>query len=74
MAFCEREQFRLLFLDNRNALIADEVQGEGTVNHTPAYPREVVRRALAKNATALILVHNHPTRPSWVTFDHGQTH
>ena len=61
MAFSEREQFRLLFLDNRNALIADEVQGEGTVNHTPAYPREVVRRALEKNATALILVHNHPS-------------
>jgi DNA repair protein RadC len=61
MAFSEREQFRLLFLDNRNALIADEVQHEGTVNHTPAYPREVVRRALAKNATALILVHNHPS-------------
>lgn len=61
MAFAEREEFRLLFLDNRNALIADEVQQHGTVNHTPVYPREVVRRALQKNATALILVHNHPS-------------
>jgi DNA repair protein RadC len=61
IAFKEREQFHLLFLDNRNALIADEKQGEGSVNHTPAYPREVVRRALAQNATALILVHNHPS-------------
>ena len=61
MAFAEREQFRLLFLDNRNALIADEVQHDGTVNHAPVYPREVVRRALQQNATALILVHNHPS-------------
>lgn len=56
-----REQFRILFLDNRNALIADEVQQIGTVNHTPAYPREVVHRALQLSATALILVHNHPS-------------
>lgn len=55
------EQFRILFLDNRNQLIADEVQGRGTVNHTPVYPREVVRRALELHATALILVHNHPS-------------
>ena len=61
MAFAEREQFRLLFLDKRNALIADEVQGSGTVDHTPVYPREVVRRALELSATALILVHNHPS-------------
>jgi DNA repair protein RadC len=61
MAFGEREQFRLLFLDKRNALIADEVQHSGTVDHTPAYPREVVRRALELSATALILVHNHPS-------------
>jgi DNA repair protein RadC len=46
MAFAEKEQFRLLFLDKRNALIADEVQGSGTVDHTPVYPREVVKRAL----------------------------
>ena len=61
------EQCRALFLDNRNRLIADEVMGRGTVNHTPIYPREVVRRALELQATALILVHNHPSgdpRPS----------
>ncbi|GGG42064.1 DNA repair protein RadC [Caldovatus sediminis] len=55
------EQFRVLFLDSKNRLIADEVQGRGTVNHTPAYPREVVRRCLELQATALILVHNHPS-------------
>ena len=61
MAFMDKEQFRLLFLDKRNALIADEVQQSGTVDHTPVYPREVVRRALELSATALILVHNHPS-------------
>ncbi|MBB3389454.1 DNA repair protein RadC [Rhizobium sp. BK275] len=61
MAHETREQFRILFLDKRNALIADEVQGHGTVDHTPVYPREVVRRALELSATALILVHNHPS-------------
>jgi DNA repair protein RadC len=61
MAFEAREQFRILFLDKRNVLIADEVQGHGTVDHTPVYPREVVRRALELSATALILVHNHPS-------------
>ncbi|MGM4909505.1 RadC family protein [Rhizobium sp. 768_B6_N1_8] len=61
MAHETREQFRILFLDKRNALIADEVQGRGTVDHTPVYPREVVRRALELSATALILVHNHPS-------------
>jgi len=60
MAFMEKEQFRLLFLDKRNALIADEVQQSGTVDHTPVYPREVVKRALELSASALILVHNHP--------------
>lgn len=55
------EQFRVLFLDTRNRLIADEAQARGTVNHTPVYPREVVRRALELQATALILVHNHPS-------------
>ncbi|WP_372619699.1 RadC family protein [Falsiroseomonas sp.] len=55
------EQFRVLFLDPKNRLIADEVQGRGTVNHTPVYPREVVKRALELHATALILVHNHPS-------------
>ncbi len=61
MAHEPREQFRILFLDKRNTLIADEVQGLGTVDHTPVYPREVVRRALELSATAIILVHNHPT-------------
>ncbi len=61
MAFADREAFRILFLDKRNGLIADEVQGSGTVDHTPVYPREVVRRALELSATALILVHNHPS-------------
>ncbi len=61
MAFSEKEQFRILFLDKRNALIADEVQQSGTVDHTPVYPREVVKRALELGATALILVHNHPS-------------
>lgn len=61
MAYEDREQFRILFLDKRNTLIADEVQGRGTVDHTPVYPREVVRRALELSATAIILVHNHPS-------------
>lgn len=55
------EQFRVLFLDTRNRLLADEPQARGTVNHTPVYPREVVKRALELHATALILVHNHPS-------------
>ncbi len=55
------EQFRVLFLDSRNRLIADEAQGRGTVNHTPVYPREVVKRAVELNATAVMLVHNHPS-------------
>jgi DNA repair protein RadC len=61
MAFYDRESFRILFLDKRNGLIADEVQQTGTVDHTPVYPREVVKRALELSASALILVHNHPT-------------
>ncbi len=61
MAFETIEQFRILFLDKKNALIADEVQQTGTVDHTPVYPREVVRRALELSATAVILVHNHPS-------------
>jgi DNA repair protein RadC len=55
------ERFRILYLNRKNVLIADEVQGEGTVDHTPVYPREVVKRALELGATALILVHNHPS-------------
>lgn len=61
MAFAEREEFRILFLDKRNALIADEVQGIGTIDHTPVYPREIVRRALELGSSALILAHNHPS-------------
>ncbi len=55
------EQFRVLFLDGRNRLLADEVQGTGTINHAPAYPREVVRRCLELHATAVVLAHNHPS-------------
>jgi DNA repair protein RadC len=76
MAFADREEFRVLHLDKRNNLISDEVQQRGTVDHTPVYPREVVRRALELGATALILVHNHPSgdpSPSqadiWMTKD-----
>ncbi|WP_325166417.1 RadC family protein [Thermohalobaculum xanthum] len=61
MAHRETEQFRILFLDRKNALIADEEQARGTVDHVPVYPREVVKRALELNASALILVHNHPS-------------
>ena len=61
MAFADREQFRILFLDKRNQLIADEVQQTGTVDHTPVYPREVIKRALELSATAILLVHNHPS-------------
>jgi len=61
MAFADKEQFRVLFLDKRNQLISDEVQQTGTVDHTPVYPREVIKRALELSATAVILVHNHPS-------------
>jgi DNA repair protein RadC len=61
MAYADKEQFRILFLDKRNQLIADEVQQTGTVDHTPVYPREVVKRALELSATAVVLVHNHPS-------------
>ena len=61
MSHRETEHFRVLFLDRKNTLIADEEQARGTVDHVPVYPREVVKRALALNASALILVHNHPS-------------
>jgi DNA repair protein RadC len=61
MARSAHEEFRVLFLDRKNALIADEVQGQGTVDHTPVYPREIVKRALELGASAIILVHNHPS-------------
>jgi DNA repair protein RadC len=76
MAFAEREQFRILFLDKKNMLIADEVQQTGTVDHTPVYPREVMRRALELSASAIILVHNHPTRSNrsrWITHKHAES-
>jgi DNA repair protein RadC len=61
MAYEDVEQFRILFLDKKNRLIADEVQQTGTVDHTPVYPREVIKRSLELGASALILVHNHPS-------------
>lgn len=61
LAHQDRETFRLLFLDRKNVLIADEAQARGTVDHVPVYPREVVKRALELNASALILIHNHPS-------------
>lgn len=76
MAGLAREQFRILFLDRQNRLLADEILSDGTVDHTPVYPREVVRRALDNNATAIILVHNHPSgdvRPSQQDIDMTRT-
>ena len=70
--FAEIEEFHLLFLDRKNALIADEPQGRGTVDHTPVYPRQVVKRALELGASAIIMVHNHPsgdTTPSKADID-----
>ena len=61
MAYAPKEQFRILFLDKKNKLLKDEVQQEGTVDHTPVYIREIVKRALELSATAVILVHNHPS-------------
>ena len=61
MQFEGREQFRVLFLDKKNKLLADEVMGKGTVDRAPVYPREIIRRALVHEATAIILVHNHPS-------------
>ena len=61
MARAQIEEFRVLFLDRKNVLVADEVQNRGTVDHTPVYPREIVKRALELGASSLILVHNHPS-------------
>jgi DNA repair protein RadC len=61
MARSPNEEFRVLFLDRKNVLIADEVQNKGTVDHAPVYPREIVKRALELSASAMILVHNHPS-------------
>ena len=74
MAFIDHEEFRILFLDKKNQLLADEVQGVGTVDHAPVYPREIMRRTLELGATALILVHNHPSGdPSPSTADIAMT-
>lgn len=64
MASEKKEHFRILFLNKKNQLIADEIQQSGTVDHTPAYPREIMKRALELGATAMILVHNHPSGDS----------
>jgi DNA repair protein RadC len=75
MGFEPREQFRVLYLDKRNNLVADEVLAEGTVDHTPVYPREVLRRAIELHATGCILVHNHPSgdaTPSRGRYRHDQ--
>ncbi|MCH9050896.1 MAG: DNA repair protein RadC, partial [Proteobacteria bacterium] len=61
LAFAKTEEFRVLFLDRKNVLIADEMQQTGTVDHTPVYPREVVKRALELGASSIIMVHNHPS-------------
>jgi DNA repair protein RadC len=74
MAHSKIEEFRLLFLDRKNALIRDEAQQRGTVDHTPVYPREVVKRALELGASAIIMVHNHPTQPISITLDHASSH
>ena len=70
MAHLTRERVRVLFLNAKNMLIANELQQSGTVDHTPVYPREVVKRALELSATALILVHTHPTRPPLIPLGH----
>lgn len=74
IAYGKVEEFHILFLDRKNALLKHEQQQRGTVDHTPVYTREVVKRALELGASALILVHNHPTRPPLITFDHAPTH
>ena len=61
MAHSSTERFRILFLNRKNVLIADEIQQRGTVDHTPVYPREVVKRALELGASAIVMVHNHPS-------------
>jgi DNA repair protein RadC len=71
VAFADKEQFRVLYLDKRNALIADEVQQTATVDHTPIYPREVIKRALELSATAILLVHEDATQYPTCTFRHG---
>jgi DNA repair protein RadC len=69
-----REQFRVLFLDKKNQLIADEVLNRGTVDHAPVYPREVMRRALELSSSAIILIHNHPSQARNIPLNHAQYH
>ena len=66
------ERFHVLYLDRKNRIMCDELLSTGTVDHVPVYPREVIKRALMLNASALILIHNHPTTPSMITFDHAE--
>lgn len=76
MAHEQKEHFRIFFLNKKNEMIADEIQNSGTVDHTPAYPREIMKRALEVGATALILVHNHPSgdpKPSQADIDLTRT-
>lgn len=76
MAHETKEHFRILFMNKKNELIADEIQGSGTVDHTPAYPREIMKRALELGATAMILMHNHPSgdsKPSRADIELTQT-
>jgi DNA repair protein RadC len=72
--YAETEEFHLLFLDRKNTLIADECQQRGTIDHVPVYPREVVKRALELGASAVIMVHNHPTGPISITLDHATSY
>jgi len=74
MAWHGRERVRVLFLNSRNVLIANELLGEGSVDEAAVYVREVIRRALELHATAIILVHNHPDRGGSITFNHAQAH
>lgn len=74
MSHGETEKFRVLFLDLKNVLIADEEQAKGTVGHVPVYPQEVAKRALELNASAIILVHNHPSGPPPSQSDISMTH
>ena len=73
MARAPSEEFRILFLDRKNVLIADEVQARGTVDHTPVYPREIVKRALDHGASAIILVHKYPSRYPTAILDHAES-
>lgn len=74
MAHRVTEEFRVIFLNNRNILMRDEAMGMGTINAASVYPREVVKRALELGASAVVLVHNHPYYTYSITLDHAQYH